>query len=394
MMDDRKIREMADGISDEVIRLRRQFHRFPEKSWEEKKTQEMILAYLAECGIEAKPVCETGVIAEIRGGKAGEDAKVLGIRADIDALPVTEETGVPFASENPGVMHACGHDTHISIALVTAKLLHEIRDELPLTVRVFFQPSEEDTRRMGAEKMKLLPEIASCDRIVALHIWSTIPAGCAAVDAGPVMAATNTFTIHIKGRGGHGACPEETKDPIFAASQLISSLQQIVSRKTSPFSPTVVTVTSVHAGTTWNVIPGEAEILGTTRTHDAKVQEILPEMMREICEGTGRATGTEITLEYYCGPRVLINDAECAALGQKAAAAVFGKENVVPWCLMVGEDFAQYDNPKCMMFLGGGLEDESMRYPQHSPRYCIDESVLCRGAEYFVRYALLYGEEG
>ena len=385
------IAEAVAGVQDELIRVRRYFHQHPETAWKETETQKAILSYLEGLGLTCEVCAGTGVIAEIKGNQSSDH--ILGIRADIDALPVPEETGFPFASVNEGVSHACGHDTHIAMALLTAKILTGMKDELPVTVRMLFQPAEETPGNCGGAVMKDVPSVKQCGRMVAIHTWSKIPAGKAGLSEGPVMASADTFEVLIEGKGGHGAVPQEAIDPIPAAADFIQAVQRIVSRRTDPFQAVVVTIGSVHAGTTWNVIPDTAELMGTVRTYDSEIAGAVPHMLDEIAEGISAATGTKITVTYHTGPRPVFNDPEAVRTARKAASDVFGAENIIDWRQMVAEDFACYEAPKCLLFLGGGLPEEEKRWPQHSPHYTIDENVLMKGVEYFVRYVFIYGSE-
>ena len=382
-------------LEKEVIRLRHHFHAHPELSWKETETQKSIIEYLTALGLSCRPIGGTGVITEIRGQKCpsfpGE--KILCIRADIDALPVPEETGLPFSSQNCGISHACGHDTHIAMALAAANALCGIKDELPIPVRFVFQPAEETPGNSGGERICDDPFLLACTRMIAIHTWSRVPAGKVGICEGPVMAGTDTFEVTILGKGGHGAVPQEAVDPVPAAAEFIQAVQRIVSRETDPFTSNVVTIGSVHAGTTWNVIPDSAHLMGTTRGYDPDIVASFPARLRRIADGIALATGTQITVDYHKGPDPVINDREAVRTAYRAASAVFGSENIIEWRQMVGEDFACYRAPKCLMFLGGGLADEALRYPQHSPHYIIDESVLVKGVEYFIRYVFEYAAE-
>ena len=243
--------DMQEDFQEELVKLRRYFHEHPELSWQEYHTQEKIMEYLDELGISYKKSCKTGVIASIQGKKS--TGKVIGIRADIDALPVTELSDCPWKSKTEGLMHACGHDTHITILLGTAKLLKQMEEELTVTVKLLFQPAEECIEDSGAGYMKEDPEALSCDRMIALHIWSKLPAGTASIRYGAVMTATDTFDIFVKGKGGHGALPHQTVDPVVAGSELVMSLQRIVSREISPLEPAVISVTSFSSGNGQNL---------------------------------------------------------------------------------------------------------------------------------------------
>lgn len=382
----------GNAMQDELLELRRYFHENPERSWEEKNTQKKIMEYLDQLGIPYIESCGTGVIATIRGKHSSD--KVLGIRADIDALPITELSDVAWKSRREGTMHACGHDTHITMLLGTAKLLKKMEDELTITVRLLFQPAEECIENSGAARMKDEAEVLECDRLIAMHIWSKIPAGYASLRYGPVMSAADTFDIYVKGKGGHGALPQQTIDPVVAGSELVMSLQRLVSREVNPLEPAVVSVTAFISGTTSNVIPGEAHLMGTARTFNNELRDQFPEMIRRIADGVAASTRTDIQLDYHFGPPPTINDDACVDTGRRAAEKVFGKDHLVDWELqMGGEDFAKYKAPKCLLLLGGGWSEEERRYPQHSPYFDIDEAALKLGVQYFAEYVREYEKE-
>lgn len=386
------LKEKVRAVQDELTELRRYFHANPELSWREFGTQKKIVEYLDGLGIPSVPAAKTGVIATIEGARSS--GAVIGIRADIDALPLRELNDAPYRSKNEGVTHACGHDTHIAILLGAAKILAAMRDELTVTVRLIFQPAEEYIADSGAYYMKTEPLVLECSRLIALHVWSKIPAGFASLRYGPVMSAADTFDISVKGKGGHGALPHQTVDPVLAGSELVVALQGVISREVNPLEPAVVSVTAFQSGTTSNVIPDEARLQGTARTFSNELRDAYPQIIARVAEGVSRTTRADISVDYHMGPPPMINDGACVDTGRKACAAVFGEDRIVDWELqMGGEDFAKYVNPKCLLLLGGGFEDEARRYPQHSPHFDIDEKALALGVEYFVQYVLCYEEE-
>lgn len=376
---------------DELTALRREFHAHPEISWKESGTQEKIMTYLQALGLTAERAVGTGVLSYLRGGKS--KGVLLGMRADMDALPVQEETGLPFASEVPGVMHACGHDSHLAMLLVAARVLTELREELPVDILFIFQPAEEEIRNSGAERMKDHPLVRRCDRLIGLHIWGDMEAGTATLESGPVMAASDTFRVEIRGRGGHGAAPQRAIDPIPAGCLFVEELQRALAREFDPQTAALLGVTSFQAGQSANVIPDRAVLLGTGRSFDTEVRERFPALLQRIARGIGESTGTEISVRYEPGPPPLINDAACTETARRAAASIFGDRLRSGGVRMSGEDFAKYENPKCFLALGGGSEDAEKRYPNHSPRFQIEESALASGVRFFVNYAFCYGEE-
>ncbi|MGI6075034.1 MAG: M20 metallopeptidase family protein [Pyramidobacter sp.] len=386
------LKEKVKAIQTELVELRRHFHSHPELSWKEFDTQKKIVEYLEALDIPCVPASKTGVIATIKGARSS--GTVIGIRADIDALPLSELNDVPYQSKNQGVMHACGHDAHIAILLGTAKVLASMRDELTVTVRLIFQPAEEFIADSGAYYMKTEPLVAECSRLIALHIWSKIPAGFASLRYGPVMSAADTFDIFVSGKGGHGALPHQTIDPVLAGSELVVALQGVISREVNPLEPAVISVTAFQSGTTSNVIPDGAHLQGTARTFSNELRDAYPQIIKRVASGVSQTTRAEISVDYHMGPPPMINDSQCVDTGRKACDRVFGSGKMVDWELqMGGEDFAKYTNPKCLLLLGGGFADEARRCPQHSPHFDIDENALALGVEYFVQYVLCYEEE-
>ena len=387
-----EIKERVRAMEDELVELRRYFHAHPEPSWKEFNTQKKIMTYLDELGIPYVPSTTSGLVATLKGPHSSDH--IIGIRADIDALPIKEETGAPYASEKEGTMHACGHDTHITILLGTAKVLAAMKDELTVTVRFLFQPAEEEIANSGATYMKDEPLVKECERLIALHIWSKIPVGTASLRYGPVMSAADTFDVYIEGKGGHGALPHQTIDPIVAGAEFVNALQTVVSREVNPLEPAVLSVTTFQAGTTSNVIPASAHLSGTARTFSPTLREAYPGILRRVARGVGETSRAKIRTEYHFGPPPTINDAACVDTGRRACETVFGKDHVVDWELqMGGEDFSKYDNPKALLLLCGGFAYASRRYPQHSPHYDIDERALLLGVEYFAEYVREWEKE-
>lgn len=386
------VKERVAALQPELVRLRRHFHEKPERSWEEFQTQKAIEAYLDALGIPYVESCKSGVIATLKGPHASD--RIIGIRADIDALPITELGDPAYKSQNPGTMHACGHDTHITILLGAAKVLAAMKDQLTVTVRFLFQPAEEEIANSGAAYMKEEPLVKECDRLIALHIWSKIPAGWASLRYGPVMSAADTFDVTVEGRGGHGALPHQTVDPIVAGAEFVTALQTVVSREVNPLEPAVLSITQFQGGTTSNVIPGEAHLAGTARTFSKELRDAYPGILERVAQGVSTATRAKLRTVYHFGPPPMINDKACVDTGRKACAKVFAPDKLVDWELqMGGEDFAKYSNPKCLLLLGGGFADEDRRYPQHSPYFDIDEKALGLGVEYFVQYVLEWEKE-
>lgn len=376
-------------LEDYIINHRRHFHRNPELSWQEENTSDYILKELEKLGIKAKKIVKTGVLGIINPEK---DGKVLAIRADIDALPVCENTDLDFKSNKDGIMHACGHDTHAAILLGAAKKLNEMKDEIGKVV-LLFQPAEEFIKDSGAKHVaeeKIL-ENEGVDRIIALHINSTLESGYVSIQEGAIKASADTFKIEVIGKGGHGSEPDLTIDPITTGSLIVQNLQNVASREISTTNPMVLSITSFNSGNSENVIPDTAELLGTSRTFDNDLREKFPEIIERIVKGICEANRASYNLKYNFGTPATINEKESADFGYDILKEIVGEDKVIASKpQMGGEDFAKYllRIPGAMMFLGAKVEGNS--YPHHSLKFVIDEKVLKTGSEYFISYAKEY----
>ena len=382
MMDFTKlVREHKDLIT----KLRRDLHLIPEPAYTEKKTSVYVEDYLRKLRLEVQTgIAKTGVVGLMKLPSPG---KTLMIRSDMDALPVTEETGLPFASTHKGAMHACGHDGHMSMVLGTATILNKIKDKLKGNIKFLFQPAEEGPG--GAKPMieAGVMENPTVDFSVGCHVWPAIPENTIGVRAGRLMAAMDRFDIRIIGKGGHGAMPHLCVDALEVGTQVINALQRIASRQMNPLTPTVVTVGSFQAGSTFNVIPGEAEMCGTTRTFDRDIWNSWPERIEKIVHGVCKSMGADYELKYTQGYPPLLNDESMAAVVGKCATDVVGKERVIePEQTMGGEDMAFYleKSKGCFFFLGVGREGCA---PLHNPKFDFNEDVLLTGVETYCRVA-------
>ncbi len=365
---------------DEVIRLRRDFHMHPELGFEENRTSGIVRDYLNDLGIETRVMAKTGVVGEINNG----GNKRIAIRADMDALPINEENDVPYRSIYPGKMHACGHDAHTAMLLVTAKILS--RMEFEGNVRFIFQPAEEGLN--GARKMVEEGAIDGVDSIFGLHVWANLPTGNIAISAGPVLANVDLFRVVIEGKGGHGASPHETVDPIVASSYIISSLQSIVSRNVDPMKSAVITVGKINGGTAFNIIPEEVEFEGTVRTFDEDVHNLIEKRISELIENEARAFGAKGKIEYRHLNYATVNDENLARIGRKVAARIMNVVEQEPD--MGGEDFSEYARiiPGLFAFLGIRNEEKGIIYPHHNPRFNVDENALIYGVAFEVNMAI------
>ena len=357
-----------------LITHRRELHAAPELSFKEIETAHYIAERLDALGVDkmTKGVGGTGVVADIRGERPG---RAVLVRADMDGLPLTETADVPFRSTRAGVMHACGHDVHMAIALEVARAMSEQRAGFSGLVRFAFQPAEETAG--GAKLMIDAGVLDGVDRLIGLHVWSQLPVGQVCVRPGAIMASADWFTLTVRGKGGHGAIPEVTVDAVVIAAQVVTALQTLVSRETSPRSPVVVTLGSIHGGTAFNVIAGEVVIEGTLRTFDAQLRDRLLQRMAELGDGIARAMRGACEFQLRSASPPVVNDASIASLVAGTAGAILGEDAVVPFePLMVGEDFSYFlqARPGCFFLLGGAPEGPPVGH--HTAEFRIDERCL------------------
>lgn len=371
-----------------VIRMRRYFHAHPELSGKELKTSAAIRAELDADGIEWRSCGKSlpqGTLGTIKGDLPG---KTILLRSDIDALPITEATGLPFASENPGVMHACGHDNHIAMLLTAAKILAANRHELRGTVKVLFQPSEE----VGIGALDMIEDgaLEGVDAAFGMHVWPELASGRVSLEPGPRMASTDRFRIDIQGKGGHAAAPHLCVDATPAAAFLAVNLQTLVSRSISPASSAVLTIGSLHSGSRWNVTSGSAYLEGTVRCFDEETRKTIREGMKRMADRVAAAHGCTAETTYTWLSDAVINDPAITAVAAGAAAEVLGPDELasVPPTL-VGEDFAviMHRVPSAFGFFGIRNEAVKAAFPLHTDRCTSDESGLIGGALIFVKTA-------
>jgi amidohydrolase len=377
---------------EELVRYRRHFHSHPELSLLEFETAAFIEAELRQCPFDEirTGVGGTGILATLRGGKPGP---VTLLRADMDALPVEEEVDAPYRSQKPGVMHACGHDGHMAILLSAARALSRMREEVAGTIVFCFQPAEEGPAgaRLMIEDGAL--ENPHVDRCFALHLYSGLEAGKIGVRDGPFFASSDRVDLVLRGKGGHGAMPQFSVDPIVGAAHLITILQTIVSREIAPKDSVVITIGKIEAGTTNNVIPDRAHLLATIRAIDDGVRQTLPERLERMVEGVCDAMRLDYEFEYQWGYPITVNDAAMNAVVRRVAAQTIGEANVV-----YPQDYAMWSEDMSFMmnerpgayFLVGVRSDEIGFEPQHSARYDIDERALEVGFRMMTGLAL-YG---
>lgn len=377
--------EIAE-LKEQLVALRRDFHAHPELAFEEHRTAGVVADYLRELGLEPKTgIAGTGVTADIKGALPGP---TILLRADMDALPIKEDTGLDFSSGTAGKMHACGHDGHTAILLVTAKMLVARRDKLKGTIRVLFQPAEEGPG--GAEPMIAEGVMEGVQAALGLHLWLHLPTGHLNFCAGPMLAASDEFDVVIEGTGTHAASPQMGIDPLLIASHIVTSSQALVSRRVDPKQPCVLSITRFHAGTAYNVIPHTATLGGTLRTYDEELRAEFKDIFRELCEKTAEAHGAIAKVEWREGYPVLVNDARIAALCEEACQDFFHMkpplERPDPRS-MGGEDMSFYlqEVPGCFLFLGAHNKEVGACYNHHHPKFTIDEDSLPLGVELFLR---------
>ena len=375
--------DIRESFGEKIVALRRDIHREPELGFDTEKTAQKVVAALDGLPLEIQTgVAGNGVVATLEGEGEGP---TVGLRADMDALPIHEETGLPFASETDGKMHACGHDGHTSMLVGAAHALSGMRERLHGTVKFIFQPAEEGG---GGGKVMVEEGVTEgIDSIFALHLWPGLPLGTASTKGGPVMAAADAFEMEVKGTGGHGAMPHQTADAIVMSAQIVTALQTIVSREADPVEPAVLTVGEIGAGTAFNIIPGSARIAGTVRTMNQDLREMMPERIEELARSVARGMRGDIDLNYKFSYPVTRNDPDAAGLALNVAGELLGEDSVIEAenPSMAGEDFAFMleEVPGAYIWLGVG--DVS---GLHTPEFAFDEDVLPRGAALLTALAL------
>ncbi|MGV9672673.1 MULTISPECIES: M20 metallopeptidase family protein [unclassified Gordonia (in: high G+C Gram-positive bacteria)] len=364
---------MTIDAATDLVRLRRALHRIPEIGFCEHETRRTVMSYVSTYA-QCRPIATTGFIADIGPATA---ARTLLLRADMDGLPVTEETGLTFASQHDGRMHACGHDAHMA-ALAVAGALVAADPPDDLRVRLLFQPAEEG--QGGARACIDEGALDGVDVAFGIHVWNELPVGTVAVTRGAVMAGVVDFGIRVIGQGGHGAMPHRAHDPVVAAAQLITALQTVASRTIAPVDPVVLTVGSIHGGDAFNVIPDEVNLRGTCRAFAPQVLADTEARVREITAGLAMATGTRMELTWHVAPPPTVNDRHVAELTEAAATQrMQGFDTVLTdYRTMAGEDFGEIltEVPGCFALVGSSNADRGVTVSHHSPRFDIDEAAL------------------
>lgn len=377
-------RGVREGFGEKIVALRRDIHREPELGFDTEKTAAKVLDALDGLPLEIQTgVAENGVVATLEGEG---DGPTVGLRADMDALPIHEETGLPFASESDGKMHACGHDAHTSMLVGAAHSLSGMRHRLNGTVRFFFQPAEEGE---GGGKVMVDSGVADdVDSIFALHLWPGLPFGRAATKAGPIMAAADAFEMTVSGAGGHGAMPHLTADAIAMAAQIVTALQTVVSREVDPVEPAVLTVGEIGAGTAYNIIPETARLGGTVRTLNEDLRRRMPERIEHLARGVAQGMRGDVRFDYEFSYPVTVNDEYAAWRALGVAGDLLGEENAIELASpsMGAEDFAYFLEkiPGAFIWLGVGEDVSGL----HTSTFAFDEEILPRGSALLTALAL------
>lgn len=383
----------VDEIVPGVIADRRHIHENPELGFQETETAAFVAQRLEALGVEdiRTGIAKTGITALIRGSKPGPEKVVL-LRADMDALPIDQESDKEYISKTPGVMHACGHDAHTAMLMGAARILMERRDQFSGAVKLLFQPSEE-ANAGGAKPMieAGVLEDPHVDACFGQHLMSPIPTGFMSVNSGPIQASSDEFTITVQGKGGHGAMPHETVDPIMVSTDIISGLRSIVARNVDPLDSVVVSVCNFHSGKAFNVIPDTAQVGGTVRTLSNENRDLAERRIREIAEGVATAQGATVTVEYKRGYPPTVNDESMTELARNAVKKVVGEENVIPMRpIMPAEDMSYFleERPGAYFMTGCRNEEKGIVWPHHHPKFDLDEDALGIGVASLVQVAI------
>ena len=376
------IRSEIKDIEKNIIDWRRDFHQYPELGFDEHRTSKIIGEALKEMGLVPQMnVGKTGVTADLTFG----EGPTIALRADMDALPMQETSGLDFSSKHDGVMHACGHDGHMAMLLGAAKVLTQNGDSFNGTVRFIFQPAEEGAG--GARYMIEDGCLDGVDEIYGIHVWNYQPVGEVGITDGPVLAAADMFEIKIKGIGGHGAAPQGTVDAVVVSSHLVQALQTIVSRNTNPLESTVVTIGTINGGHNFNIIADEVTLSGTARAYTEENRNLIKTRMAEIIDGVAKTFGAEISFDYEDGYPPTINHTDPANKVLKAAERVVGEKAGMPYLSMGGEDFSYYLQkiPGCFFFVGSAPNDQKLfETPHHCSHFTMDERALLVGPSIYL----------
>ena len=383
-------RQEAEELAGYLVQTRRDFHRHPELGFQETRTAGIVAETLTGHGLEVqRGIGQTGVVGVLEGER---DGPVVLLRFDMDALPVTEENETDYVSLNPGLMHACGHDGHMAMGLALARIMAGRRQQMAGTLKFLFQPGEEGRGGALAVLADGALENPRPDVALAMHLWSEVEYGRIRVNDGPAMAASSIFTLTVRGKGGHGAAPHRSVDPILAAAHIVVALQSIVSRNVDPLESVVVTVGQMTAGTTFNVIPEVATLKGTVRSYNNEMHRHVYRRILEMAQNMAQAFGCQTAMEAVAIVPAVVNAPEPTARVRTAAASIVGADTVVEGRTMGAEDMGYIleEIPGCYFFIGAGNEELGLDFPHHHPRFDIDERALVLGVATMAEAAASY----
>ncbi|OPJ56547.1 M20 metallopeptidase family protein [Clostridium oryzae] len=387
-----KINQLANSINNELINIRRDIHAHPESGLEEFRTSALVASILSKLNLEVKTnIGETGVVGLLKGKFPG---KTIMLRADMDCLKINELNELSYKSLTPGYMHACGHDAHTTWLLGAAMILSKFKDELHGNVKFVFQPAEETVG--GAERMIKAGVLDNpkVDAVIGAHAWPDAPSGCIAVRYGAMMAAPDRFKITIIGKGGHGAAPHLSVDPIAIACEVYSGIQNIISRQIDQLEPVLISICRFNSGSSYNIVPDTAELEGTVRTFSNDIRDSIPKLMERKIKGICDSSGATYKLDYTPYYPPVINNDDMNALLEEVGHEMFGEGNVIKLSkpVMIGEDFSNFQQNLPSTFFGVGTynEEKGIVHSLHSPNFNIDEDILPKASSVFALYALRY----
>ncbi len=372
-------KQEATLLFDELVTTRRDLHQHPELGFEETRTAGIVAERLNEYGFEVQAgIGQTGVVGLLEGSKEGP---TILLRFDMDGLPIIEETGLPFASQNLGVMHACGHDGHVAMGLGLAKIMSRYQEKIAGTLKFVFQPGEEGLGGAIAMIADGVLDNPKPDVALAMHLWTPEPYGKVRVVSGPIMSSSSVFTITVQGKGGHGAAPHLAIDPVLAAAHIVAALQSIVSRNVNPQDSVVVSIGQFTAGTTFNAIPDKAILKGTVRSYDDNLHRMTYRRILEMATNMAQALNCTAAMETIAIVQAVVNAPEPTAVVYDAAAKVMGIENIVAKRTMASEDMGFFldEIPGCYFFIGASNEEMGINFPHHHPRFTFDERAMIDG---------------
>ncbi len=380
------VSNLAEECKSQIIAWRREIHTQPETAWTEVKTGARVAELLESFGIETVRIAGTGVLGILQGDKPG---KTVALRADMDALAITEASDIPYKSQNVGAMHACGHDGHTAMLLGAAKILSQLKSEICGNVKFIFQPAEENGQ--GALKLLEAGVMDGVDAILGLHVWPDLASGKVSLVPGPRMASADKLKITVRGKSSHGSMPHQGIDAILAASAIIMNLQSVNSREIAPLEPSVITIGKLSGGTGWNITCDEVMLEGTTRCFSHEVRKNFPLAIERIIKNTAATFRAQADMEYIPIAPPLINEPRIAKLAAASLCKLYG-DNILGDIekVMGGEDFAYLCEkiPGAMAFIGIGNKAKQTDYPLHSDKFNIDEDVLPVGAALYAQFAL------